>query len=127
MKDRFQRCEYDRTTPQGGTERKIYVIRGYGPGWECVDALLDCYRYPENIAGAPESVRVCEEIERRKTEVRYISLEVFDGDISLVKLDNFGVDYNNYTAEELIANPVLLPDGDVEGFKRVYAKYFEEE
>ena len=123
MKDRFQRCEYDRTTPQGGTERKIYVIREYGSGWACVDALLDCYRYPEDTVGASKSVRVREVVERRKTEVRYISLEVFDGDTSLLRLDNFGVDHNNYTAEELIANPALLPDGDVEGFKRAYAKY----
>lgn len=118
--DVFHRCLYNLTTPENGTERKVFVIRNYAPGWDTVDALLESYRDMPDAPGAPVDCVVREVIEHKKDSSIPVSLEVFVGNDRTLKLDGFEIDEKEYVAEELIASPALLPGGNVQAFLNAY-------
>ncbi len=119
--DVFHRCLYNLTTPENGTERMVFVIRNYAPGWATIDALLENYRDMPDAPGALADCVVREVVEHKKEgRATPVSLEVFVGNDRKLKLDGFEVDGMEYTAEELIENPGLLPGGDVNAFLHHY-------
>lgn len=112
--DFFNRCEYDQYPGKSGAPiHRIYLIRNYGGGESCVDACA------ENIElYAPDNVEVVCRRERGKVAPHTIDF-VHEGAI-IRRFTNFVPDERTYSAEELIANPDLLPNHDIEGFKRHY-------
>ena len=110
----FNRCEYDYYS--GSSEaprRRVYVIQNYGGGESCIDACAEMLEF-----FAPKDVEVIFHRERGMViphTVEYLR----EGEV-IARFTNFKADERTYSAEELIANPDLLPERDIQGFKAHY-------
>lgn len=112
----FNRCEYDAYFDGSQTpERRTYVIRNYGPGDSCIDACIEAIK-----CGVPNYIEVKDH--RRHGDFLPHTVEFInktDGSVVL-KVCNFEADEKNYSASELISNPALLPNGNVDRFVEFY-------
>ena len=112
--DFFNRCEYDYYPNASKVpDRRVYLIRNYGGGESCIDACAEGLDF-----SAPEDVEVI--FHRKRGMVAPHTVEYRrDGEV-IARFTNFKADERTYSAEELIANPELLPRQDVQSFKAYY-------
>lgn len=126
--DLFSRCSYDIWEKGMSTPvKRVYILRCGCSAFDALDQVEEDYKYdaPDGCDTRVTAKTVVRDDLGGKCLVTHMIEYVNQTGEVVFKISNMSADNRQYSMEYLIANPELLPDGDVDSFVAAYKHYDE--